>query len=929
MKKSFYLASAAIVASMLFSCNKFEAEIKPADESTIKVELTANTADTKVTIGSQTAGKYPVTWNAEGETVVMYEVTPDGSKSYLSAEEYTLSTSNKTAKFEFEVEAKEAASYDYYFFSPAAVIGGFASGKFNIKLPASQKSGATSVDPASIILQATALGQTSQAASINAGFKMISAVGKMTLKNLPLGTGESVNSVSIQAPGKDLAATTNLSTDGTFTHNNGATDKITVDVSGLTTTGNFDVWFNCWPCSLAAGEKLVITANTDDAIYTREITLSAAKEFKAGAVNTITVDMANAEKPEIIEYKLTNLGSISASDVVVITMKIGDKYYAMSNDKGTTAAPAAVLVEVKNNAISTPAENLKWNITSSEGAYVINVDGDASKVLYTTDTNNGVRVDTKSGASWVLDNDYLKFNKVFTNNVFRYLGVYDKADWRTYSNTTGNIKEEQVCFFAYGDTREAQSLSFPQATYEVEAGDTFTAPVLSGVKTSVTYTSSNTEVATVDASTGAVSIVAAGTTTITANAAADATYKAGTASYTLKVISSEVLQTIDQIFAAATKAGSTATSVKIKFNNWVITGVKGKNAYATDGTKGFIIYKDGHGFESGDKLSGTVTCKVQLYNGSAELTDITSATTGLTVTKGGTFTAQSATITGLSGVNTGAYIDLGTLEYKDGVFTDGTNTIKPYASVIDFPTLSAGNYSVKGMYVQFNSTREIAPLYNTDFELVDDVEPTCATPVITINGSGLATITCETAGATIKYAISDTEPANFTNTYSAPVQLTSGQTIWAKAIKDSMQDSKVASKKYVEGETTVTKLISEISGTTENGTKVSVMTLDDVITASASESGNNGKVYGDGAEWRLYQSNSGTVTITAASGHSITSVNFTFTVENTGCLKCGDDQLTSGTAYSVSGSSATFSVGNTGTKTNGQVKITKIEVKYQ
>lgn len=841
MKKLICLASAAIVATMLFSCNKLENNTSLSDESTIKVELTAtaDAPDTKVTIGSKTSNKFPVTWNAEGETVTMYEVTSEGNKTYHSAEEYTLGSGNKTAKFTFEVTAKKADSYDYYFFSPGAVVNSLNSGKFNVKLPAVQKSGAASVDPASIILQATALAQPSQTATFNANFKMISAVGKMTLKNLPLAAGESVKSVSIQAKGKDFAATAYLGTDGTFSHHDASVDKITVDVSELTTTGDFDVWFNCWPCALVAGDKLIITANTEGAVYTREISLTAAREFKAGAVNEIPVDMTNAEKPEIVEFKLKALNNIQASDVVVITMKVDGAYYAMSNDKGTNAAPAAVLVEVTDNAISNPDDNLKWNISSSNGAYVIHPDGDASKVLYTLDDNNRVRVGTQDGASWVLDasldNKYLKYN---TASFDRNLGVYNKSDWRAYKKADGaahaNIAGQEVCFFAFSDSRTPQNLSFPQAAYNAEVGGSFTAPVLSGAHTTVTYTSSNTAVATVNESTGAVTLVAAGTTTITATAEANATYKAGTASYTLTVTSATALQTMDEIFAAATTAGSTATAVKVKFNNWVISGVKNNNAYATDGTKGFIIYQSGHGFEAGDKLSGTVTCKVQLYKGAAELTSITSESEGLTVTKGGTLTAKTATIAELSGVNTGAYFNLGTLTFDGTYFTDGTNKIKPFGSVIELPTLTSGNsYNVKGMFIQYDSTKEIAPLYATDFEEAGAPDPTCATPVITIDGSGKATITCETSGATIKYAISDTEPASFANTYSTPVQLTDGQTIWAKASATGMQDSKVASKKYTAGEAKT--LIIDGSQLTKDATKAEADYTYDGFTITMSD----------------------------------------------------------------------------------------------
>ena len=82
--------------------------------------------------------------------------------------------------------------------------------------------------------------------------------------------------------------------------------------------------------------------------------------------------------------------------------------------------------------------------------------------------------------------------------------------------------------------KENQSISFEKESYTAEVGDEFTA-TLNGAQTTVTYTSSDTTVATVDENTGAVTAVAAGTTTITATAAENDEYYGATAKYTLTV----------------------------------------------------------------------------------------------------------------------------------------------------------------------------------------------------------------------------------------------------------------------------------------------------------------------------------------------------------------------------------------------------------
>lgn len=83
----------------------------------------------------------------------------------------------------------------------------------------------------------------------------------------------------------------------------------------------------------------------------------------------------------------------------------------------------------------------------------------------------------------------------------------------------------------------APSLSFPQTSYTVEMGDAFSTPKLNGLPEGVTpaYTSSNTEVATVDATTGDVKIVGVGTTTITVASPETGIYEGATTSYELTV----------------------------------------------------------------------------------------------------------------------------------------------------------------------------------------------------------------------------------------------------------------------------------------------------------------------------------------------------------------------------------------------------------
>ncbi|MBR4809643.1 MAG: hypothetical protein IK031_05125 [Bacteroidales bacterium] len=108
-----------------------------------------------------------------------------------------------------------------------------------------------------------------------------------------------------------------------------------------------------------------------------------------------------------------------------------------------------------------------------------------------------------------------------------------------------------------------------------------------------------------------------------------------------------------------------------------------------------------------------------------------------------------------------------------------------------------------------------------------------------------------------------------------------------------------------------------------------VLDLSDAVRMLTSGDDNCGSFWGEpNTDWRLYQAKGGNLTIKVASGCSLKSVKLTFNVSNTGVLKEGDKVIESGTAMDVTGTSVYYTVGNSGTATNGQIKITAVEVKY-
>lgn len=134
-------------------------------------------------------------------------------------------------------------------------------------------------------------------------------------------------------------------------------------------------------------------------------------------------------------------------------MAKGESVYALTSAKGSSAAPTAVAVTVKNKELTaTPADNLVWNVANADGTLTIYPKGQTTTWLYTTNTNNGVRVGTNDNKTFVVDPEFGYLKNTTTN---RYLGVYNNSDWRCYTSSSTNIGDQTLCFYVKGTPKTA------------------------------------------------------------------------------------------------------------------------------------------------------------------------------------------------------------------------------------------------------------------------------------------------------------------------------------------------------------------------------------------------------------------------------------------------------------------------------------------
>lgn len=162
----------------------------------------------------------------------------------------------------------------------------------------------------------------------------------------------------------------------------------------------------------------------------------------------------------------------------------------------------------------------------------------------------------------------------------------------------------------------------------------------------------------------------------------------------------------------------------INFKNAIVTAVnsKGDNAYVVDEDGyGALIYATSHGFEVGDKITGKAVGAFVLYTGKTEITGITSASEGLTITKGNTVPVTEVAIDELSLKEQSSVVKISGLTLDETstdtkiILTDGINKIQVYGSFMTLPAFEADmTYTVTGVVVWYNTTLEIAPRSEAD-----------------------------------------------------------------------------------------------------------------------------------------------------------------------------------------------------------------------
>lgn len=299
MKK--FITSILVAAAAFTACSQSEEITINNSEGKVVFSATADAPQSRSVLVEE-AGKYHAEWVA-GDYLELYEITiTGGTKKKANNVNTTLTEGGTSATVNFELEAKTADSFAYILSHNNASINSAAT-YLAFTVPTNQAPTAMNTyDPLADLILSKGVELAAQPTErVNFEMARVTALAKVSIKNLALAAGDAVKSVNFTCEHVLTGKKTNLLTDDIIAGNDPLTsvkDSSPVANNVVITlpepqTGDFSCYASVWPATLAAGEKCSVTVVTNnDNSYTKEITLPKVMELVSGEITAFTVNMA-------------------------------------------------------------------------------------------------------------------------------------------------------------------------------------------------------------------------------------------------------------------------------------------------------------------------------------------------------------------------------------------------------------------------------------------------------------------------------------------------------------------------------------------------------------------------------------------------------------------------------------------------------------
>lgn len=434
----------AVAAVALTSCqNNFEEVTNEVVKGNVVVNFVAESTRTSV----DTAGDTPIFSWSENETFAVLEQTDALAK----ATNVIYENVEGKASIKAELAANpDKAAYQYVVVYPEA---GFVSAESVnsaiLALPAEQTMAEESYDPTADLMVSKPVETTAQPTEAQyVQFTRLAAVAKMTIKNLNLAAGESVEKVEFTANGKSLAGrvTTDLTNPESLAVNQGVS---TVSV----TTSATEVYFTVLPTTLEAGDSYSVAVVTNKKVYIKQGTIPEGKSlaFEAGVVTRFNVNMAGVEGSD--KWALVrDASTLKEGDVVTIVAKNYNYVIGKPSSSVYPLASQTEVIKAGNYLYHKPADGSADHMMQT---YTL-MQRDANRNAF--DFYNGVDFegDTSVGFAWATgSNNTPKLQAFCDKNTLFDVSIADGVATITASEISGSYK-----YWRYYHANSASSRKF-------------------------------------------------------------------------------------------------------------------------------------------------------------------------------------------------------------------------------------------------------------------------------------------------------------------------------------------------------------------------------------------------------------------------------------------------------------------------------------
>ena len=936
--KPFVLVAAA--AMVLASCQKNE---MPAPEKQ-DVHFTINAGiETKTSITDNGDGTYSPSWK-NGDQIGIFFTEPEEKVEKVDATFSNTKEDGPVASFEGKATVEGEGTF-YAFYPKSAFNQHYGDETIRLDLSAVQKPTSTSFDPACDILVAQPCDYLADGETVvidDLYFARLMSVLKINLKG-EFAQGEIVESLTFSVDGVDITGNAKVDyKNATITAwNNGNVDRNVVTASYAEdryitiAEGNNAAYLVVAPTTIPAGTSLSFTLKTANYNISKTVSAPSDMTFTAGnlSVVNLTIKEENCEAivaetriwVEGFDKETVNKTQTSASNSGVAGTGVSNELtYAYSdsncnvriNSNGQTSTNPFLYINDANASFT--ASNIK--IANEENlALSAMVKGNGFKL--TVEYKESASPTWSSAGKITGTNSYAQGRVIFAVPT-----TATSLDIRLTGN--GIMYVDDIVLESTDEEVPVvtlKSIAISNQKTEYYVGDDFVKPTVTA-----TYSDDTTQDVTGLATFSECDMNTVGDKTVTV------TYEGKSAEYNFTVkekgASSETVEWVATSFANL-KEGDQV----------VIVGTKSSVTYAMSNDKGTsnppIPVKVSI---SGDKLTSEPATNIvwhvgvdgnnRIFNADANGTKWLYCISDNNGVRVGTNTAKTFTLANgyLKHVGTSRYLGIyNTQDWRCYTSHTATNianqTFQFFVKQVggsseggetpepEQPTLAPRNLG-------FSSTTATATVGQAF------TAPTLngQTSGVTYSSSNTAVATVDASTGAVTLVAAGT--TTITATALATDQYEAGSAAYTLTVNPADEGGDDSSTPITVS-STIAK-IADANGWTD-ATKYTTINLDAIITASVSGGSNTGKYYVNGENWRIYQNENPSLTISAAIGYTIKTVKISYTVDKSGILTYNNSQTATGTVVNVNANSIVFGVGNTGTNTKGQVRVTAIEVVYQ